>query len=93
MGLSNGKEKKKFEINQDDDLEFYTDVLDPNLGPVKIYTSRKFHLCYILKYEKNQDDTKIYNIFKKVESSQLSPLLSLHGFNIERKNCCNRICS
>jgi hypothetical protein len=92
MGSDSSVGKKKFEIVNDDDLQFYMEVDDPLLGCVKIYTSQRFHLCFILKYECTHSDTKIYNIFKKVEESQLNPLLSLHGFSVERKTCLNKVC-
>jgi hypothetical protein len=93
MGSRNGSPRRPIETLTEADLEFYTELADPQLGSVKIYTSRKYHLCFILKYERPHTDSKIYNIFKKVEESQLSPLLSLHGFSIERQSCLNSICA
>lgn len=40
------------ESEEDEELNFYIDVEDPNLGPCKIYTSSKMPLCYILKEER-----------------------------------------
>lgn len=90
MGASTSK-YKKLEVPSEDDLEFYINIVDPHLGPVSIYTTRKYHLCYILKLESESDDTKIYNIFKKVENNQMQTLLALHGFKIERMSCCERV--
>lgn len=66
-------------------------IVDPHLGPASIYTTRKYLLCYILKHESKIDDTKIYNILKKVEMNEIQTLVGLHGFRIDRMNCCERI--
>lgn len=72
-------------------MNFYIDVQDPNLGNVKIYSCKKMPLCYILKEDKLLTDSKVYNIFKTVESLQSTNLLTLYGFKIDRKNCCSAI--
>lgn len=66
MGSSGSSQKKQHISNEQEELVFYTNVDDPNLGEVRIYTSRKIPLCYILKYERKFEDTKIYNQFKKI---------------------------
>ena len=62
---------------------------DPNLGLSKIYTCSKMPLCYILKQDKTLDDSKIFNIFKTVESLQSSALITLYGFKLDRKQYCS----
>ena len=69
----------------DQELNFYIDVVDPNLGPAKIYTCTKMPLCYILKQDQVLEDSKIFNIFKMVESLQSSALITLYGFKLARK--------
>ena len=54
MGTVPQKERRKLLISPEEDLYYYTDVIDPHLGIVSIYTSHKFNLCYILKYSHKQ---------------------------------------
>lgn len=71
MGSNNVREERdhrrpREQLNEGH-LLFYMDVVDPNLGPVKIYTCPKMKLAYILRYDRAEEDTRIYNTMKKLE--------------------------
>ena len=53
-------------VGSEEELTFYIDVDDQNLGVVPIYTSKKMPLCYILKMQCTIVDSKIYNIFQRI---------------------------
>lgn len=77
-GHNNHQISKQYE----EELSFYIEVEDRNLGPSRIYTSKKMPLCYILKYDSIVSDSKIFNLFSQVEQVQSNALLSMYGFKI-----------
>ena len=48
-------------------------------------------LCYILKEERKLEDSKIFNIFKTIESQQSNALITLYGFRLDRQQYCSGI--
>jgi hypothetical protein len=53
---------KPFE-RESEKLEFYMELVDPQVGRAKIYTAKNRPLRYIMKYESRAEETEIYNTF------------------------------
>lgn len=47
-------------------FEYYSNAVEPNTGPVEVYTCKSLPMAYIMKIKHTNYDSQLVNIFRSV---------------------------
>lgn len=73
---------------ESEELEYYTQVEDPSLGPCEIYSSNKFSNCFIIKVVRPLKEAAQVHLFASIENQQNIYLLGLFGYRLGKSCHC-----
>jgi hypothetical protein len=75
-------------LNSDAQLEFYSSVVHPIHGNVKVYTSKNLPMTFLLKLERTTVHSRLFHLFQQIQDLESPYLITLYGFKIERGASC-----
>ena len=72
-------------------FQYYCEALEPNTGPVEVYTCKHLPMAYIMKIKHHDCDQRLIDIFDSLAQTESVNLISMYGCE-EDDNCrCNTI--